>query len=123
MLITITTMFDISDEDIDNIMTTALEGGINYWCRAVKVKGEYLGQYASEQISRGGSLILYDMESSDHWVLNPHKFERGLTRWLSDSRHLALVIDEFGCFDCGQIDAAAADEIIQLALFEEIMFG
>ena len=29
----------ISTEDIDDIVTTALEGGICYWCRRAEVKG------------------------------------------------------------------------------------
>lgn len=58
--------YTVTPQDIDDIMVTALEGGINYWCRKAKVVGEYLGECASDQISRGGSLILYDAESSDH---------------------------------------------------------
>lgn len=34
----------ISTEDIDDIVTTALEGGICYWCRRAEVKGKYLGE-------------------------------------------------------------------------------
>lgn len=45
----------ISTEDIDDIVTTALEGGICYWCRRAEVKGKYLGEFASEQISRGAT--------------------------------------------------------------------
>ena len=44
----------VSNEDIDDIMVSALEGGINYWCRKAEVKGEYLREYASDQISSGG---------------------------------------------------------------------
>lgn len=40
-------------------MVSALEGGINYWCRRVVVQGDYLGEYASEQISRGGKLAIW----------------------------------------------------------------
>ena len=54
--------FVISDEDIDEIMSAALDGGITYWCGRAKVVGEYLGEYASEQISRDGVLKLYDIE-------------------------------------------------------------
>ena len=45
---------NLSQQDIDDIMVTALEGGINYWCRRAKVVGEYLGEATSDQISRGG---------------------------------------------------------------------
>ena len=52
--------FALSDEDIDDIMSAALDGGITYWCCKAKVVGKYLGEYASEQIARGGVLLLYD---------------------------------------------------------------
>ena len=55
----------VRNEDIDDIMVSALEGGINYWCRKAEVKGGYLGEYASDQISRGGELILHDTEDID----------------------------------------------------------
>ena len=53
---------NVTQEDVDDIVTTALEGGINYWCRKAEVVGDYLGEYASEQIGRGGMLKLYDSE-------------------------------------------------------------
>ena len=34
----------VTDEDIDDIMVSALEGGINHWCAEAKVQGEYLGE-------------------------------------------------------------------------------
>ncbi len=49
----------ISTEDIDDIVTTALEDTC-YWCKRAEVKGKYLGEFASEQISRGGILVLHD---------------------------------------------------------------
>ncbi len=47
---------EFDNECIDDIMATALEGGITYWCDDAEVVGDYLGEYASEQISRGGTL-------------------------------------------------------------------
>lgn len=32
--------FIVSDEDIDDIMSAALDGGITYWCRRAEVVGE-----------------------------------------------------------------------------------
>ena len=57
----------VTMQDIDDIMCTALDGGITGWCRAAKPVGKRLGEYAHEQIARGGSLMLYDAESSDKW--------------------------------------------------------
>lgn len=68
----------IRNEDIDNIMVSALEGGINYWCRKAEVKGNYLGEYASDQISRGGELILHDANNYKKYTLSKENFIEGL---------------------------------------------
>lgn len=110
----------LTQEDIDDIMVGALEGGINYWCREAEVVGKYLGEYASDQISRGGSLILHDAESSDKWELNLEKFLDGVKRYFEDGCHVQV---DDGCIDAGDIDAGDADCIIQFALFGEVQFG
>ena len=115
--------YEVTSQDIDDIMVAALEGGINYWCRKVKVVGDYLGEYASEQISRGGSLILYDAESSDHWELDLEKLMNGIQKAIEDNW-----FDDYdwyvdGKLDTIEIDAEVADTIIQLALFDELVFG
>lgn len=39
---------ELTQEDIDDIMVGALEGGITYWCSEASPEGgEYLGEYAS----------------------------------------------------------------------------
>ena len=114
--------FVVSDEDIDDIMSAALDGGITYWCGRAEVVGEYLGEYASEQISRGGTLKLYDIEDPKPvYELTLDKFLNGLRLWLENERAFALT--EAGRLDVGQIDAAAADTIIQYALFCDIVYG
>ena len=69
----------VTQEDIDDIMAGALEGGINYWCGKAEVVGDYLGEYASEQISRGGQLLLHDIEEDKTYTLDKEKFLKGLT--------------------------------------------
>lgn len=114
--------FVVSDEDIDDIMSAALDGGITYWCGRAKVVGEYLGEYASEQISRGGVLKLYDIEEPKAvYELTLDKFLVGLRLWIENER--AFQLTEAGRLDVGQIDAAAADTIIQYALFCDIVYG
>ena len=68
----------VTQEDIDDIMAGALEGGINYWCCKAEVVGDYLGEYASEQISRGGQLLLHDIEEDERHTLDKEKFLKGL---------------------------------------------
>ncbi len=110
----------ITQQDIDDIMVTALEGGICYWCRKAEVVGEYLGEYASEQIGRGGSLILYDAESSDKWELTLSKFLNGVKLYLEQGCHVSV---EDNAIDPCDIDANDADCIIQFGLFGEVQFG
>ena len=68
----------VTEEDIDDIMCTALEGGITYWCNKAKVVGEYLGEYGHEQIARGGTLELYDMEDDAVYELTRKKLLNGI---------------------------------------------
>lgn len=113
--------FVVSDEDIDDIMSAALDGGITYWCCKAEVVGEYLGEYASEQISRGGTLRLYDIEDSTVSELTLDKLLNGLRLWIENERTFELT--DAGRLDVGHIDAIAADTIIQYALFNDVVFG
>lgn len=113
----------LTQEDIDDIVCTALEGGINYWCCEAEVVGDYLGDYASDQISRGGKLKLYDAESDDVWELNLDNFLKGFKLWVEEGYDEYNAVQEDGTVDCCEIDAACADEIVQFALFDEIVFG
>jgi len=113
--------FVVSNEDIDDIMSAALDGGITYWCGRAEVVGEYLGEYASEQISRGGTLKLYDIEDGTVSELTLDKFLNGLRLWIENER--AFELTDAGRLDVGHIDAIAADTIIQYALFNDVVFG
>lgn len=118
----------LTQQDIDDIMVSAFEGGINYWCRRVVVQGDYLGKYASEQISHGGKLAIWLDEPFEDdktcYVLDRDKFLAGFKLWIeSDGDSYDTIDDSDGSVDCGQIDAICADEIIQYALFGEVVFG
>lgn len=118
------TEVSLSQENIDDIMVSALEGGINYWCcKAEVVEEKRCGGWGHEQIARGGALILHDAESSDKWELNLEKFLNGVKLWLQngDDRYGALQCD--GTLDTGEIDADMADMIVQYSIFGEVVFG
>ena len=111
---------DLSQQDIDDIMVAALEGGINYWCREAEVVGEMLGDYAHKQISRGGTLILHDAESSDKWELTLEKFLRGVELYFAQALSAELDGEDI---DPTDFDADAVDCIVQYALFGKLVFG
>ena len=117
----------VGGEDVDGIMVSALEGGINYWCGEARVAGEYLGTYASEQISRGGLLYLEDFEDDETYVLNREKFMDGLRKFIrenaTDYDCLLRQVDGSYTLDTCQIDAVAADMIIQYAVFGELVYS
>ena len=112
----------VTQEDIDDIMVGALEGGINYWCSEAEVVGEYLGEYASEQISNGGTLRLHDIETDEIYELTRQKFLNGIKLWFT-SGLAGDAIRSDGTIDTCNVDGCAADAIVQLALFGEVVFG
>lgn len=111
---------DLTAQDIDDIMATALEGGITAWCGCAEVVGEMLGGYASEQISRGGSLILHDAESSDKWELTLEKFLKGMKLYYEQALSAEFAGEDI---DSSDFDVDAVDCIIQFALFGKLVFG
>ena len=129
MELEVTLKIQLSDEDIDDIMSTALEGGINYWCDEVEVAGDYLGKYASDQISRGGMLKIHDVNEDKVYILTKEKFLEGFKKYVkqgnvSIDRELnnGIYTGNLICDTCN-IDANDADSIIQLSLFGEEVFG
>ena len=106
-------------------MVAALEGGINYWCSEAEVVEERrCADWGHEQIARGGALVLHDIEdSSEKWELDLEKFLKGFKLWAEQGLDKYGAVQKDGTVDCCQIDAACADEIVQLALFGEVMFG
>lgn len=112
---------NLTQQDIDDIMVSALEGGINYWCREAEVVEEKrCGDWGHEQIARGGSLILHDAESPDKWELTLEKFLNGVKLYFE---HGCEVPVEDNAIDTCGIDACAADSIVQYALFGKLVFG
>ena len=116
----------IADEDIDDIMAGALEGGINYWCDDAEVVVDYLGTYANEQISRGGQLMLHDMEEDEYRILSRESFVDGVVMYLQNP-HPYDIVDGgdmgFIKIDTGKCDAVVCDMIIQYAIFGEVIYG
>lgn len=129
--IRVTLPLTITDEDIDDIMSSALDW-ISYWCKKVEVAGDYLGEYASEQISRGGELRFYPIEEitdndPDYFALDKRKFLDAIAIWLDALAvyvgDVLYVGDESLGLAVGEIDGPRADSIIQLALFGEDVFA
>ena len=109
----------VSIETLENIVVTALEGGIGYWSvldNTTKIWDKYdycdlpCSQAAFELLYNGESLKFYDVEDeTEVWQLTWKKLIKG--------------VELFGGVKEEDIDATVADQIIQYALFGKIMFG
>ena len=108
--------FALEDSQIDDIMADGLEFGIGHWCGSVEVIGDYLGEYASDQISRGGELLLRDLEDYNNTnTLNLEKFLEGF-KVAVENNYFSGDLDS-------DYDAEVADVIVQCAVFGDIVFG
>lgn len=117
--VTITKKLEISNEQINDLMVCALEGGINYWCSKAEITKRPTEEFtfASEVIALNGELTLKDAESDDTWVLTKDKFLKGLGKTVEwgDFKDVEELMDAH--------DAETADVLIQYAIFDEIEFG
>lgn len=114
----ITIQVQIYLPDINDILETALEDGISYWCDHINVPGGLLGKSASQQLSLGGTLELVDEDGTGK-ELNKDNFLKGLSQYLTEAPG---PIDG-DIVNPGDIDSEAADMIIQYALFGELVYS
>lgn len=121
--IEIKTKLRVTQEDIDDIMCTALEGGITYWCNHAQVVGEYLGEYGHEQIAKGGTLKLYDAEDGNVYELTQEKLLNGIKLAYEKGYRKDYGWCDGHYLNTCQVDADVADIIIQLALFDDVIYG
>jgi hypothetical protein len=111
---------DITDEDIDNILVCALEGGINYWCReAIVAHRDYRGaDYASHVVSKGGTLILHldEPEDGPPQPLNRDNIIKGIAMAAEHKKQSIIMFLE-------NHDAGDADAAVQFAVFDKLIYG
>lgn len=116
----------ITDEDIDDIMSTALYDGIGYWCKSAQAVNGTLGNYLSEQIGKGGAIIIETIDGIDR-MLTKANLLNGLQQAIENGYINYGTALLFGVskvmIDTGEIDSEAADIIIQFALFGEVVYG
>lgn len=117
--------YKITDENIDNIMVTAFEGGINYWCGQVKVlNDDYKSNCAATSLSKGSTLILIDAEDDfEDQHLTKEKIIKGIDLYIEENGTTSIVGSKTKEINDFNIDANVADTIVQLAVFGEAIFG
>lgn len=127
MMLTVTKNVNINQEDIDEIMCTALEGGITYWCMYAQsiMDDTWMKEnnivYLSDVIGRGGDIVL-TTEDGDY-VLTLKAFLTGVQMAINDDTIEIETINNEYRIDTCMIDADIADIIIQYALFGKLVYA
>ena len=93
----------LSGATLDDVITTAVEGGIGYWADYIRVRDD--GSFAV-QFGHG-----------DSRRLNRLVIRKGLERLAADYPHRFLEVVD------GTYDAEVADMAVQLAFFEDVVYG
>lgn len=131
----VTIPITITGEDIEDILVTAFEGGIGYWCpqaeprEDTKLKQEPhepTSIFLTRALLVEGMIRLHEVcEGEDKWhYLTPRDLVRGVEKWfrLRAGQHRTPSLDG-GRLDTGDIDVVEADVIVQYALFNEVVYG
>lgn len=105
----------ITDESIGDVLTTAFEGGSNYWATGVKVD-DFKGQdYASQAVGHGAEAVISIDEDTPE-VLTREKMVVGIGK---AATYLGQTVERF----IENHDADDADLAVQFALFGEVVYG
>lgn len=122
--ITINRPFTITQEFVDDVMCSALEGGIGYWAYIKEINKDNVTEeyeYTSDCVSRGAVIHFGDVEGDDddsNWLFGLDQFVKGYTMYINKEGH---GLDPQT--DPGYIDANHADIIVQLGLFGEVVYS
>ena len=121
----------LTDQDVEDLIVTAIEGGIGYWACLDNTTDSFLNAPDEEPVSitaarimlTGGGITFIDEENDKQsWVLTLEKLKEGVRLFLEGEDNGADYIED-GCLDMSYIDADGADQIVQYALFGEIVYG
>ena len=106
----------ISAETVENIIVNSLEGASAYWVGIDNTTPEWdaaphelpVSQYATQLLLEGKSIKLYDIEDEEEqWELDLQMLLRGIGKAMSEGYDIE---DD-------------TDEVLQLALFGELVYG
>jgi hypothetical protein len=106
------------------IITTAVEGGINYWSHV----SDYQWEWDTAMNFTSASVTVHEDESDDEFVIDIDKVASAIGKLVAGNVQvrnslLATLKEANRENEGGEIDADLADIIIQVACFGEIIYG
>jgi len=117
-------LLEVTDYDLDCILSGAFEGGSNYWCDSIKVvNDDYKGaEFASEAISKGAEIDLFLGDDwgdpKDKYRLTKEKLLEGCKHYIAGTKNTKRRV-----WNPDRMDAIDYDMILQLAIFGEVVYG
>lgn len=109
-----------TDEELSDILCTAVEGGIGYWSRVSAVNG-------------GERYISVDLEPNEDTdldfgttTINLKRLQQAIDHIVAARETVNLrsdIVKSIVSGDPGDIDADGADAIVQFAMFGELVYG
>lgn len=113
---------ELTEEDITDIVVTAIEGGIGYWAcldnTGYEFESEPEDEAVSETVARillqNGKVTFFDEEDEcARYELTLEKLLNGIEKYANEN----------GGIDMDDLDADMADAIVQYAIFCEVIYG
>jgi hypothetical protein len=109
-----------TENDINDIMVGAIEGGINYWgfvsaaTKKTKPQDVATSEWCARKLLDGETVVIVDIEDrEERFELTLEKLQKGIQMNANLFDH--HIVDE--------MDAEDYDRIIQYALFEDVVYG
>ena len=116
---------DERKEFLSDIITTAVEGGINYWARVLEYKFGFVGLSSGDGSAYARIL---DAEGEEH-IVTLDKIASALNKIVKNevpglaSDYVKMIAGANFTNDAGDLDAELCDVIFQVAIFGDVIYG
>jgi len=117
---TVTTTLHLTDEFVRDVFNNAIEGGVNYWCRVTEYHWEDPDPAAVHAVVV--ETEVYDHEPETHRITLA-TVVTGIERILAKPQLRTGLVANIFAMDAGDIDADDADVIVQMGLFDQVIYG
>jgi len=122
----VTLTYTVSERIIKGLLSSAFEGGSNYWYAIEKIEGLELADSIVGVPLNGGKLFIRDTldDSRENlYILDKEAISKGLKRLLNLKNKDGRMHKQAKNVINDNFDAETGDCFLQIALFDEIIYG